>query len=53
MIEDIILLGSGGHAQACIDVIEQANNFIIQRQLELKSSKLLRDLINEATIEYK
>ena len=29
MIEDIILLGSGGHAKACIDVIEQANNFNI------------------------
>ncbi len=33
--------------------IEQASNLVIQRQLDLKSSKLLRDILNEATIEYK
>ena len=33
--------------------IEQAKNLVIQRQLDLKSSKLMRDMINEATIEYK
>ncbi len=33
--------------------LEQAENFVIQRQLDLQSSKLLRDMINEATIEYK
>ena len=33
--------------------IEQAENLIIQRQLDLQSSKLLRDIMNEATIEYK
>ena len=32
---------------------EQAENLIIQRQLDLQSSKLLRDIMNEATIEYK
>ena len=32
---------------------EQAESFVIQRQLELKSSKVLRDMINESTIEYK
>ena len=32
---------------------EQAENLVIQRQLDLKSSKLLRDMLNEATIEYK
>ena len=32
---------------------EQAKNLAIQRQLELKSSKMLRDMLNEATIEYK
>ena len=32
---------------------EQAENVVIQRQLDLKSSKLLRDMLNEATIEYK
>ena len=29
--------------------VENAKNFIIQKQLDLKSSKLLRDIINEAT----
>ena len=33
--------------------INQANNLVIQRQLDLKSSKLLRDIMNEATIEYR
>ncbi len=32
---------------------DQAQNFVIQRQLDLQSSKLLRDMMNEATIEYK
>ena len=32
---------------------EQAESLIFQRQLELQSSKLLRDIMNEATIEYK
>ena len=32
---------------------EQAKNLAIQRQLDLQSSKLLRDIMNEATIEYK
>ena len=31
----------------------QAENIIIQRQLDLKSTKLLRDMLNEATIEYR
>ena len=30
-----------------------ARNIIIQKQLDLKSSKMIRDLFNEATIEYK
>ena len=33
--------------------VEQAENLVIQRQLDLQSSKLLRDIMNEATIEYK
>ena len=33
--------------------VEVAKELVIQRQLDLKSSKLLRDLYNEATIEYK
>ena len=33
--------------------IEQAENLVIQRQLDLQSSNLLRDILNEATIEYK
>ena len=33
--------------------LEQAKNLVIKRQLDLKSSKLLRDMLNEATIEYK
>lgn len=33
--------------------IEQAENLVIQRQLDLKSSKLLRDMMNEATIEFR
>lgn len=32
---------------------EQAKDFAIQRQIELKGNKLLRDMMNEATIEYK
>ena len=32
---------------------QQAENLVIQRQLDLQSSKLLRDMMNEATIEYK
>ena len=32
---------------------KQAENLVIQRQLDLQSSKLLRDIMNEATIEYK
>ncbi len=31
----------------------QAENYVIQRQLDLQSSKLLRDIMNEATVEYK
>jgi hypothetical protein len=33
--------------------IDLAKNIIIQKQLDLKSSKMIRDLFNEATIEYK
>ena len=33
--------------------VEVAKELVIQRQLDLKSSKLLRDLYNEATIEFK
>lgn len=32
---------------------DQAKNQIIQRQLDLKSNKLLRDMFNEATIEFR
>ena len=32
---------------------EQAENLVVQRQLDLQSSKLLRDIMNEATVEYK
>ena len=32
---------------------EIAKNIIIQKQLDLKSSKMIRDMLNEATIEYK
>ena len=32
---------------------DQAKNIVIQRQLDLRGSKLLRDMRNEATIEYK
>ena len=32
---------------------EQAQSLVIQRQLDLQSSKLLRDIMNEATVEYK
>ena len=32
---------------------EIAKDFAIQRQIELKGNKLLRDMMNEATIEYK
>tara|TARA_B000000557_G_C20691073_1_gene407372 strand:+ start:69 stop:683 length:615 start_codon:yes stop_codon:yes gene_type:complete len=32
---------------------DQAYNLVIQRQLDLQSSKLLRDIMNEATIEYR
>ena len=32
---------------------ETASNLIVQKQLDLKSNKMIRDLLNEATIEYK
>ena len=32
---------------------ERARNLIVQKQLALKSNKMIRDLVNEATIEYK
>ena len=32
---------------------EAAKNMIVQKQLDLKSNKMIRDLFNEATIEYK
>ena len=32
---------------------EKARNMIVQKQLDLKSNKMIRDLFNEATIEYK
>ncbi|MDC3204777.1 hypothetical protein OBA18_02500 [Pelagibacteraceae bacterium] len=32
---------------------ETAKDIIVQRQLDLKSNKMIRDLFNEATIEYK
>ena len=31
----------------------EARNIIIDRQLELKSNKMIRDMLDEATIEYK
>ena len=31
----------------------KAENLVVQRQLDLQSSKLLRDMMNEATIEYR
>ncbi len=33
--------------------IEQAKDMVIQKQLDLRGDKLLRDMRNEATIEYK
>ena len=33
--------------------VERAENNVIQRQLDLKGNKLLRDMLNEATIEYR
>ena len=32
---------------------EKAREMIVQKQLDLKSNKMIRDLFNEATIEYK
>ena len=32
---------------------EMARDMIVQKQLDLKSNKMIRDLLNEATIEYK
>ena len=32
---------------------ETARDMIVQKQLDLKSNKMIRDLVNEATIEYK
>ena len=32
---------------------ETARELIVQKQLDLKSNKMIRDLVNEATIEYK
>jgi hypothetical protein len=32
---------------------EKARDLIVQKQLDLKSNKMIRDLVNEATIEYK
>ena len=32
---------------------EKARDLIVQKQLDLKSNKMIRDLLNEATIEYK
>ena len=32
---------------------EAARELIVQKQLDLKSNKMIRDLVNEATIEYK
>ena len=32
---------------------QQAQSLVIKRQLDLQSSKLLRDIMNEATIDYK
>ena len=32
---------------------ETARNIIVQKQLDLKSDKMIRDMLNEATIEYK
>ena len=32
---------------------EKAKEMIVQKQLDLKSNKMIRDLLNEATIEYK
>jgi len=32
---------------------EKARDLIVQKQLDLKSNKMIRDLLNEATIEYR
>lgn len=37
-MDNIILIGSGGHAKACIDVIETSKNFNIKGLIDLKDS---------------
>ena len=36
-MDEIILVGAGGHARACIDVIEQENKFVIAGLVEKNS----------------
>ena len=45
-IEEIMLSNKGITEDVAKDII-------IERQLDLKSNKMIRDMINEATIEYK
>ena len=47
MKKKIYLIGSGGHASSCIDVIESTNNFEIAGIVDLKSK------IGEKVLDYK
>ena len=43
-MDDILLIGSGGHARACIDVIEQEGRFRIGGLVEKKDTEMKNDL---------
>ena len=38
-MEDLILIGGGGHCKACIDVIEQENRFAVQGIVDLRERR--------------
>ena len=47
----IILIGAGGHAESCIDLINEQNKFKIQEVIELKK-ELHKVLLNKFKVKF-
>ena len=51
-MKKIILIGAGGHAHACIDVIEQCKKYsisglIVKKKLKIDFKKKIKDFVKD------
>tara|TARA_X000000950_G_C13901996_1_gene655272 strand:+ start:2141 stop:2737 length:597 start_codon:yes stop_codon:yes gene_type:complete len=49
--KQIILIGAGGHAESCIDLLNEQNKFILKEVLG-KKKELRKKLLNKYTVKY-